>query len=72
MSIVHELSSEVAAAMLARQDDESSRSAGDLAEVVIEVHSTLRKLTAEGRRQRARRRGPADASRSASAGAAAE
>ena len=68
MSIAHELSSDVAAAMLARKDDESPRSAGDLAEVVIEVHSTLRQLTAEARRRKAGRANSADAARSASAG----
>jgi hypothetical protein len=72
MSIAHELSSDVAAAMLARQDVESPQSTGDLAEVVIEVHSTLRKLTAEGRRHRAGRKESVDASRSANAGAGAE
>ena len=72
MSIAHELSSDVAAAMLAPQDDESPRSVGDLAEVVIEVHSTLRKLTAEGRRHRVGEQSPADASRSAGVGNVAE
>lgn len=70
MSIANELSSDVAAAMLARHDGERPQSAGELVGVVIEVHSTLRQLTAEARCRRARRQGPADAARSASAAAA--
>ncbi|HWS56226.1 MAG TPA: hypothetical protein VN228_18945 [Pyrinomonadaceae bacterium] len=72
MSIAHELSSDVAAAMLAQQDDESPRSAGDLAGVVIEVHSTLRQLTAEARRRKARPRNADGTAREASGAAASE
>ncbi|HYN85574.1 MAG TPA: hypothetical protein VER32_09985 [Pyrinomonadaceae bacterium] len=51
MSIAHELSSDVAAAVLTPKSDGSRRDASALAEVVMEVHSTLRRLTAEGRRK---------------------
>lgn len=51
MSIAHELSSEVAAAVLAAEKDESPREARERAEVVLEVHSTLRRLNAEHRRK---------------------
>lgn len=58
MSIAHELSSEVAAAMLTDGEGQTPRYASERAEVVLEVHSTLRKLSAEHRRQtRAARRG---------------
>jgi len=51
MSIAHELSSEVAAAVLASGEDEVPRDASERAEVVLEVHSTLRRLSAEHRRR---------------------
>ena len=51
MSIAHELSSEVAAAVLAAGEGETPRDAGQRAEVVLEVHSTLRRLSAEYRRR---------------------
>ena len=51
MSIDHELSSDVAAALLAAGEGESPRDPGKLAEVVKEVHSTLRQMEAESRRQ---------------------
>lgn len=62
MSIAHELSSDVAAAMLARRDDKTAGSARDLAEVVREVHTTLRQLTSEARRHKTRPRDAAGAS----------
>ena len=62
MSIAHELSSDVAAAVLAREKDEPSQDTSELAEVVIKVHSTLRELKAEARRQDRRPRGRADTS----------
>ena len=49
MSIANELSSEVAAAVLAAREGETPRDAGERAEVVLEVHSTLRRLSAEYR-----------------------
>ena len=53
MSIAHELSSEVAAAVLAAREGEAPEDAGHRAGVVLEVHSTLRRLSAEyGRRGR--------------------
>ena len=47
MSIAHELSSEVAAAVLAEEQGGSPRDASARAEVVLEIHSTLRRLCAE-------------------------
>lgn len=58
MSIAHELSSEVAAAMFADGEGQTRRDVSERAEVVLEVHSTLRKLSAEHRRKaRAAKRG---------------
>lgn len=51
MSIAHELSSEVAAAVLAAREGETPQDASERAEVVLEVHSTLRRLSAEHRRR---------------------
>lgn len=51
MSIAHELSSDVAAAVLAAREGEQPPDASERAEVVLEVHSTLRRLSAEYRRQ---------------------
>ncbi|HEY0170058.1 MAG TPA: hypothetical protein VGB98_03325 [Pyrinomonadaceae bacterium] len=51
MSIAHELSSEVAAAVLATREGETPRDAGERAGVVLEVHSTLRRLSADHRRR---------------------
>jgi len=51
MSIAHELSSDVAAAMLAAREGESPNDASERAEVVLEIHSTLRRLGAEYRRR---------------------
>jgi len=64
MSIANELSSDVAAAVLAREKDEPALAASGLAEVVWEVHSTLRELTAEARRKNRRPRKRADNSAS--------
>jgi len=61
MSIAHELSSEVAAAVLAGREGEAPGDARGRAEVVLEVHSTLRRLSAEYRRRgRARQGGDED------------
>lgn len=54
MSIAHELSCDVAAAILAEREErrpEPSAAAG-LTDVVLEVHTTLRRLTREARRGR--------------------
>ncbi|HLM56594.1 MAG TPA: hypothetical protein VK422_10815 [Pyrinomonadaceae bacterium] len=51
MSIAHELSSEVAAAVLAAGEGEAPQDASGRAEVVLEVHSTLRRLSAENRKR---------------------
>ncbi len=51
MSIAHELSSDVAAAVLASKTGGARHDASELAEVVMEVHSILRRLTAETRRK---------------------
>ena len=57
MSIAHELSSEVAAAVLAGREGEAPGDASGRAEVVLEVHSTLRRLGAEYRRRGRTRQG---------------
>lgn len=56
MSIAHELSSEVAEAVLARRQDESPQRASELTGMLKEVYSTLRRLNAETRRLRLRPR----------------
>ena len=59
MSIVIELSSDIAAAVLARkQEDDASVSTHDLIDVVVEAHSTLRRLTTEARKKAPRSRNP--------------
>jgi len=60
MSIAHELSSEVAAAVLAAREGETPRDAGERAGVVLEVHSTLRRLSAEYRRRGRAAKGESD------------
>lgn len=51
MSIVHELSCDVAAAMLAESEGVPSQfEDGELTDIVLEFHSTLRRLTREARR----------------------
>ena len=57
MSIAHELSSEVAAAVLADGEGGARLDADKRAEVVLEVHSTLRRLSAEYRRRGRARQG---------------
>ena len=54
VSVSHELSSEIAAAILARKED--TRTLQELKEVVLRVHSTLQKLTAQCLEQRRSRR----------------
>lgn len=51
MSIANELSSDVAAAVLARNDQETAQNANALKDVVINVHSTLRHLTTAARKR---------------------
>ena len=51
MSIAHELSSDVAAAMLTAGEDEAPGDVNERAELVLEVHSTLRRLGADYRRR---------------------
>jgi len=50
MSIANELSSDVAAALLSRREVERGLDASRLVNVIVEVHSTLRHLTAEARK----------------------
>ncbi|HEY9282226.1 MAG TPA: hypothetical protein VIP46_02120 [Pyrinomonadaceae bacterium] len=59
------MSSDVAAAVLASKKGESRPEAGELAEVVMEVHSTLRRLTAEARRDNSARAASPDAAAAA-------
>jgi predicted transcriptional regulator len=56
MSIANELSSEVAAAVLARETVEGFADKGELKNIIVEVHDTLRRMTAEGRKARRRSR----------------
>ena len=51
MSIAHELSSEVASALLADGEGGSQRDSRERAEVVLEVHSTLRSLSSQYRKR---------------------
>ena len=54
MSVAHELSSEIAAAILSRKDE--TRNLKDLKEVVLRVHNVLQKLTQQCREQNRTRR----------------
>lgn len=60
MSIDNELSSEVAAALLAPDEGKPPRDASRLAEVLKDVHSTLRQLEAESRLKTRRPAGTRD------------
>ncbi len=51
MSIANELSSDVAAAVLARENEEPAVEARKLLDLVKEVHTTLRHLTASARKK---------------------
>jgi len=51
MAISHELSSEIAAALLAAKD-RSPRELQDLKEVLLIIHSTLQRLTEAARTER--------------------
>jgi hypothetical protein len=51
MAISHELSSEIAAALLAAKD-RSPRELEDLKEVLLIIHSTLQRLTDNARTER--------------------
>jgi hypothetical protein len=50
MSIANELSSEVAAAVLTGRAKGTTVSARELIDVIVRVHSTLRRLTTEARK----------------------
>ena len=54
MSIANELSSDVAAAVLANKEGEEPDDSSKLKDVVMKVHSTLRHLTTEGRKRNRR------------------
>ncbi len=54
MAIANELSSDVAAAVLAQERNESCADRKDLLELVRNFYSTLRPLKAQARRQRTR------------------
>jgi len=53
MAISHELSSEIATALLAAKD-RSPRELADLKEVLLLIHSTLQRLTDEARGRKSR------------------
>ena len=68
MSIANELSSDVATAVLTRQQEKAEIEAGALLKIVLEVHSTLQRLTLEARQRRRLRTSPTPAdTRAASA-----
>lgn len=52
MTISNELSSEIAVALVAAKDKQPTE-LNDLKEILLEVHSTLQKLTEESRNARA-------------------
>jgi hypothetical protein len=53
MSIARELSCDVATAMLTpREGEQAETRGGELTEIVLEVHTTLRRLTNASRRSR--------------------
>jgi len=54
MSISNELSSDLAAALLAKDTGKDAKETVELVEIVAKVHSTLRQLTAEERKERRR------------------
>jgi hypothetical protein len=51
MSMANELSSDIAAAVLARKNEVASVDSRDIKDVLVQVHSTLRHLTTETRRR---------------------
>ncbi len=51
MSIANELSSDIAAALFTRTEEGAEKELKGLTAVVLEVHSTLRRLAAELRRR---------------------
>lgn len=51
MSIANELSSDVGAAVLSLQENETSISKKEIVEIILAVHSTLRELTVEAQRE---------------------
>jgi hypothetical protein len=54
MSISNELSGDVAAALLAENQDSDPAETNQLMEIVVQVHSTLRDMTAAERKERRR------------------
>jgi hypothetical protein len=68
MSIANELSSDVANAVLSRNDEETSMDSSELKNVVMKVHWTLRHLTTEAskRSRRLRSSSESQAKRAAS------
>lgn len=52
MSIANELSSDVATALFARKEAKADLETKGLTNIVLEVHSTLRRLMAEARQHR--------------------
>jgi hypothetical protein len=50
MSIANELSSDIATALFTRQEEKAELEKKGLTNIVLEVHSTLRRLMADARR----------------------
>jgi hypothetical protein len=51
MSIANELCSDVASAVLARREKDDELASTEMTKILLEVHTTLRRLTAERRRR---------------------
>jgi hypothetical protein len=67
MSIANELSSDIATAVFTRHEEKAETEAKGLTEIVLEVHTTLRRLTDAARRHRLSRIAPASPGASAAA-----
>ena len=70
MGIANELSSDVAAAVLARRPDAAQAETKELVEIVRDFHSAMRDLVDEERRRRLSQLPPAESSNSAGGQAA--
>ena len=68
MSIANELSSDVATAVFTRRQEKAEIEARALTRIVLEVHSTLRRLTAEAIERRRSQISPAATQSNAASG----
>lgn len=67
MSIANELSSEIASAVFTRKGEKAEIEPKGLTKIVLEVHSTLRRMMADARQRRLSRIVPASPARDARA-----